>query len=821
MSSLPKAALAVFASQLAFGAAPPVVCPAGAPIGNIDLRVRNARGGVPLPLKTINRLEEGDAILYRPLVRATETRKGEVAIVLVAAVREPNQDQITVLTPRRAAQPAEWKVPSRSSVAAFVYGPAGLNAAKVKQFLSKDDGLIAQLADYAEKTSQTEALLQALASDTGSGETLNAAFQGFASQYGFSAQLDRTLPPNQQMMLALRSLNPAVAGYDPISPQPSQRIGQTASLATSIAALFFGSPVGLAAGGAAMLLEMRSVVFPNTIFRSSFAQPIPEDGLGLCGHRDAVPPHTKVAYLWATRVPNIGPPHVTFQKALSLPAGMKAPLPVEVPSDIDWKYLDRARKWTLEPIAKSGKSFPVAVHQDADPKALQIDLTKSAVIPGKYRLTANWDWDSFAVSGEVNVAGLGAFEKARLAADSQDHLIAKSGRVVVSMEGADFQFVTKAELIKPGDKFFTPAAVPFAVPQGFREGTQPRMDLQVNTGDLDAGDYRLLLTQADGKTHPVPIALLPPPPRFDNLPLLVNCGVTSREITLKGEHLNLLAALKAPGLGATLGPAKPDGSERQATLQLDPNVTTGKEFDLQAYVENRSTPLMLQRAVRIVGPLPSVTGSKVSMPPGLKISLQPGELPADYVLSALVHVSGFAADTGIALQCRGDNRTGPVLHTGLKGGPLNLEHLGMNQFFLTFADGIFQNNCELLAMPEPAEASGGSVPESQGYWIGRIVHVPKIELLKFNGLQVGPPIATDPVRMTLYGRDLETIERVGWDPDHPNPVVELPSPLPDEGPRQMLPITLPIAPATLPLYVWLRGDTKARATTIYPAQDTE
>ena len=49
---------------------PPLVCPAGGPIGSVDLRVSSPRGaGEPLPLRTINRLEEGDTLLYRPLDR--------------------------------------------------------------------------------------------------------------------------------------------------------------------------------------------------------------------------------------------------------------------------------------------------------------------------------------------------------------------------------------------------------------------------------------------------------------------------------------------------------------------------------------------------------------------------------------------------------------------------------------------------------------------------------------------------------------------------------------------------------------------------------
>ena len=94
-----------------FGIQPPVSCPAGAPIGEVDLRVRSARGTEPLPLRTINRLEEGDVILYSPILHSQEKRKGEVSIVLVPAKRIPDEDAVLVLDPKSAEKPAEWKVP--------------------------------------------------------------------------------------------------------------------------------------------------------------------------------------------------------------------------------------------------------------------------------------------------------------------------------------------------------------------------------------------------------------------------------------------------------------------------------------------------------------------------------------------------------------------------------------------------------------------------------------------------------------------------------------------------------------------------------------
>ena len=66
------------------------MCAAGGPIGSVDLRVAPGRAGnEPLPMRTINRLEEGDVLLYKPILHAGELRKGEVAMVLVPARKSP------------------------------------------------------------------------------------------------------------------------------------------------------------------------------------------------------------------------------------------------------------------------------------------------------------------------------------------------------------------------------------------------------------------------------------------------------------------------------------------------------------------------------------------------------------------------------------------------------------------------------------------------------------------------------------------------------------------------------------------------------------
>src|SRR5215831_6842398 len=227
--------------------APPfVTCPAGAPIGAVDLQVR--AGNQRLPFRTINHLSEGDILLYAPLLRGKEKRPGEVALVLVPEKRILGDPSILVTDPVPADKPHEWKMTQTISLAAVVYGPAGLSRRKVTKFLAQDEVLVAQLADYADKTAQAEQLVATLTNAQSSSASVNAALNGFASQYGFAVQIDRNAPVQSQAATVFATMNPQLASYNPLSGS-AQMVGQTTSLATVAGSLFFGNPIGLAAGG--------------------------------------------------------------------------------------------------------------------------------------------------------------------------------------------------------------------------------------------------------------------------------------------------------------------------------------------------------------------------------------------------------------------------------------------------------------------------------------------------------------------------------------------------------------------------------------------
>jgi hypothetical protein len=754
-----------------------------------------------LPLRTINRLEEGATLLYRPVVRQGEVRRGDVTLVLVPANKIAADEKLIVLESKPAGKPEQWEVPWRVSVAAFVYGPAGLNSKRVRSFLSKDDELVAQLADYAEKTAQTEALITALSSSSTSTATVQSALQGFSSQYGL-AQIDRTQSTNQQALTLLRAVNPTIASYDPLSPQPAQQVGQTASLATSVAILFFGSPIGLAASGASMLMQLGAMALPRTEFRSSFSQPMPNDGLGLCGKNNPAPPHTRVGFIWATRVPNMPPPDLSIEKANWLPAGVKSPLPLTI-SEADWKYLDRAHAWTLQ--AANGKPIPVKVQKLAD-KTIELELGP-AVKPGKYQLAASWDWDRFAAKGDIEVRAVGDLASGHVMAESQDLLVAKTGKVPIALEGTDFEFVTRVEIEKVNDKFAAPVPIPFVLPEGPRRGPQDRMDVQVNTVDLDPGKYKLLITQVDGKAHPIGLKILPPPPQVDNLPVVLNQGLSKAEFVLKGQRLDLLRKLEVPKGVAQLGPARANQMERKVFLQMDTDIAAGTGLAIKAYIEDRSEPLTFADAVRIVGPRPRITEVRVSQPPGQDVQLKEGELPGGMYLSALLRVEHVQSNSSVRLACAEDGGVSVTLRLGERMGPSSFQQTTPDQAFLSFDTSAWVNGCVL-----GVAIANGSEGRSDFYKIGRIVRVPSVDRFEITTASTG----NGECRASLTGRNLETIEKTGWSPDQGEAVPSLPLPAGD-GQLQTLELNVPQPPAPgAPLYVWLRGETVARLTTLKP-----
>jgi hypothetical protein len=769
----------------------------------MDLQVQ--AGDQRLPFRTINRLSEDDTLLYAPVLRGKEKRPGDIALVLVPEKREPGQEDIIVTDPKPADKPYQWKMKRTMSIAALVYGPAGLNRKNVAKFLSQDEVLVAQLADYADRTAEAQQLVATLSNSESSAARVNAALSGFASQYGFAVQIDRNAPAASQAETVFGSMNPQLAAYNPLASSTAQRVGQTSSLATMAGALFFGSPVGLAAGGTAMLLDLRAIAFPDTQFRASFAQPLTgsASGLNLCGQQGPLPPHTRVAYLWASRVPNIRPPAIRIGEPSFIPTTQKTPVPVDVP-ELGWKYLDRVRQWAL--VNDQQKTTLVPVVKLGNQKMLELDLTKVNLSPGDYELTGLWDWSAMKATGAVHVLPLSDFKQAHLDPASQDRLLAASGNTSVRVAGSDFEFTTKVEVQKLNDEFATPEPVRFLLPKGLRKGPQDHMDVQLATQHFVPGTYELVITQQDGKSHSVEFKVLPNPPKVDNLPIIVNQGVATQHFLLKGERLGLITRLEAVGAILNLSPPAPNQTERSLTAELKSSPPPGTKVPVTAYLQDRSEPLTLPNALEITGPLPVIASAKLSLPADLAIGIRSDEFPAGYTLNALLDVKNIERTSILRLGCADGVGEQASLHVGGQTAHWSLHQLSPDQLFLAFDSSALPSGCSVQAVID-----NGREGSSQPFTLAHILRIPKID--SFTVSQDQPHNGLRQYHLT--GENLEMIQKLGWTEIDPVDVSSLPMPLPGPGLKQSVEVNLPDPPKVdCTLWVWLRGDHKGRAATI-------
>ena len=766
-------------------------CPAGTPLGALDLRVL-VPGQQPLPFRTITHLTEGDTLVYAPVLRAKEKRPGEVALILVPAKREPGAEEIFVTDPKPAGKTEQWKMDRTISLAALVYGPSGFNRKKVAGFLAKDDVLIAQLADYAAKTAQAEKLVETLSNKDSSQASITAALSSFTSEYGVSGGTGQ----NASVLTSLNS-QPTTT----VSSTTVERPVLSGSLADMAASVFFADPIGVAAGGTSALLELRAIAFPNTQFRASFVQPVKGAEVNLCGQKGEAPEHTRIAYIWASRIPNAATPVVHIGEADFIPENEKTPVPVKV-AEPGWKYLDRAREWAL---VDGHKKTPVSVVKLGNQKALEIDLTKAHAAPGDYKLTAFWDWAPMEAVGTVHVRPLSDFKTAHLETASQDRLLAGAGKTVVTLTGSDFEFTTKVELKKLNDEFATAASVPFRLPKGLRKGPQDHVDVQIDTENLHAAAYELLISEQGAKSHEVNLKILPNPPQIENLPIIVNQGAGAQHFVLKGHRLGLVAKLEAPGAEFQLGANSEDG-ERSVTVQMNSSPQPGAELAVKEFLQDRSEPVTLPDALEVTGPLPLIASAKLSLPSGMAVAVRENEFPAGYTLNALLDVKNIERTSALRLACAEGTGDAATLALGHQTEHWRLEQLSPDQLFLAFDTSGLAAGCSLQAVLD--NGRGG---KSQPFPLARILPVPQVDSFT---------VSTDPAqnglrRYRLTGTNLELLARVGWDEANAVTVSALPEPLPGPGLKQSLEVNLPdpAGPAEK-LSIWLRGDQRARATTI-------
>jgi hypothetical protein len=850
-------------SAKAHAVAPPP-CLGGVSVSTFRLLLQPEGKGPALPLSSVNLIRAGDRLKYEPIHIPNPIKdKAQIAILIVPASAlsceaanagaasagsatveqkggatphaeksKVKQKDLVVLEARPAKEPAQWAIPTQAAVVGVVFGPHGLDVKKVSSMVEKNQDLIPQLADYAQQTATVEALVQTLSQVEQSpnyGTDLNSALRGFSAAYGVSvSKLDTGAPTDQQAAQLLGAVMPSLSTYDPLTSERTALLAQSTGLASAVAALFFGTPVGLAAGGAALFENLRIMVFPDTDFHAAFTQSIPSDGLALCSKDQKLKPRTRPAYLWMLRVPDVGAPTASLPETRCLPLGWKSTIKIACANPSQLKNLPRVRDWELVSAGHSAE-VPVTVKLGEPDDSLELDLSKTKLPEGQYRLVAKWDWDPMEVQGDINLRPFADFSHAKLSPGSEDRLVEGTGLVRVQLTGADFEFVNKVALV-PSDNAAgsspasallkddatlkaegLPKDLSFTVPKGSSAGEQTTLDLDIDTAQLPAGSYCLKLTQTNGSNHDLGLVIHPPNPALSNLPLRANLGETHQTFTLEGTGMERIEGISSDSATWTLAPVAADAQnlrERMATLKLMPKAKKGDMLDASLKVSDLQSPLKIFDVVQVVGPQPKITGVNESSSQATDVALRQGEIAAGGPVSFSIQTENAGSNPGFELSCanQGEAKKSLSLHPGERAGSAQLDFAGEGILFLSVDPGsVGRSGCQLEAMVS-ADETGASQP----YTLGRVIRLPHIQ--KF--VLTDQKKSGDLFLGSLTGQELQVIEKTGWGSQAGYPVQGIPVPAAGDPQNQTLQIELPWPPPSprAPLYVWLRGESTGRVT---------
>jgi len=775
------------------------VCAGGSSLGTFQVLVRPFSPGAPLPLKSVAEIGGGARLIWNPVhLFPTPSKDAEVTAVLLPA---SNGDVILTLAPRKAAARTEWQLPERPQVIAVIYGPHGLSEGKIRSLVTHNGELLRELASYAEQSSEVESLVQDLSSAEQSGASPGAVLQGISSKYGVTPQKLNTTPSNQQGALLLKAVLPAASAYDPLADQGSQ-VEQSGGLAATVAGLFFGNPVALAAGGAALFSNLKTVLFPNTEFRSAFTQAANKEDLALCTKSQSPKAKTRIAYLWAYRAPEIHKPSLTVTGSAHLPLGSKFTLAVKLGAG-SAKDLDLAREWRLTPAA-GGTAIPVSVVPTAA-GGLEIDLSKTKATAGDYQLSAAWDWGTLPVTGVLHLHPYGDFAHATLAPAERDKLVEGSGDgdVGVVLSGTDFEFLEKVQ-IQSTARNAKPVDVDFTLPKGKREGPQESVTVYLNTAR--PGAYHLLLAQSDGAPHQVPVTVLPPDPKITNLPIRLNVEEKREAIRLEGTGLDRIEGLSSEA-GQITGSPRAQGWSGEIALKA--GLKKGRRFPLLLKVQGLANPLTVEDALEMVGPRPGIISAQKSQAADLGIDIASDELPAGTAAGLVLRVDHIdqAAKPRLELSCQsGEVRQALTLSPGELSHGVSLSFAGPGALYLSLDPGVVGYAGCRLAATVILPAEGRSDP----FILGSVVRIPRLERFTLTSEKVGDSSYSG----ILEGRDLDLIDKAGWDAQNGTPVTAIAAPLPEDPTRQTLRVVMswPAPGPHAPLYVWLRGEPNGRKT---------
>lgn len=760
-------------------------CVGSVSVSSFRLMVQPAAGAgaTALPMRRLNNLPMGSRISYRPIDLPSDLKK-DAKLTLVLVPQSPD-GQVTVLEPKLAAAAGEWTAPFAARILLLVFAPQGLDEKRLTNLVTKDDALVATLADYADETADLESQIE-------------AATQLQQEAEEDDAQPARPSTPAEQALFALvRAINPAVSGYDPLGA--GRRVGPQTTMGKGEEA-FFENAGGIVPGGG-ILPMVKSWLLPDTEFRSVYTAPVDMGGMTLCT-KVQTRGKNKIAYLWAYRLAGGAPPTVAAVKDTDLPIGLRNGLPVKLDSAA-WAPASRIFDWTLVPA--TGSAISVSVRPVPDERALNMDLRKFAGAPGAYQLQGKWDWGVVKVAGSVRLHRLDDFKTARLTPESQDKLIAGTGPVPVELTGAEFLFADHAWLHRSGSARQTPAEITGRAAAGDRLG------VEIETDGLRPGPYLLALTRVDGVVSDLPVRLLAAPPRIDPNSARVNSGDARQRVTLTGAGLDRIQSLTSSGADIAVETASADATHRDVTVQLRAGAKAGDRLDLEAKVDGMAAALRFPGVLQVAAARPRIVEAKASLAGDLLITPRDGEVPAGSWVSYAMRVEPPNANASLTLQCAEPARmVQPLnLRVGEKQSSAQLVSAGEGAWFLSLDPGAAgQSGCTLTAVMEVDDLG-----KSDAFTLGKVVRLPRIESFTMTDEK-----AASGFYGVLKGFDLETIEKTGWDASNGVAAPELPKPVAGEGAKQTLRIAMPWPSPSpkAPLFVWLRGESAGRATSVRP-----
>ena len=172
----------------------------------------------------------------------------------------------------------------------------------------------------------------------------------------------------------------------------------------------------------------------------------------------------------------------------------------------------------------------------------------------------------------------------------------------------------------------------------------------------------------------------------------------------------------------------------------------------------------------------------------------------------MLDVKNIDRGSTLRLGCEEGVGQAATLQIGQQTTHWDLQQLSPDQLFVSFDTSSLPAGCTMQAVLTNVK-EGASAPVT----LAHIVRVPQVEVVNTSV----EPAAPGHVTLTLKGRGLEMIDKVAWDANSGVSPAGLPTPLPGEGQKQSLQITLPAPPSPdAPLYLWLRGEKAGRETTL-------